>query len=210
MIACIVLAIAGWSVAPPAVAPPAVASRGDKLVCKIQGFYPFPKSAKQGVLAWLFRDTHQAILVSSADGRIFADFMTAGGQAHSVWWDDATKWHVLCGGCIDGEVRVRSSSKGGMALDLSPDSKLARLESTLRDYDCSMNLYTNNCRIFACRMEREVQRLNAEDAVDAGDARAGELLADVRLAFGLLKAAALPALYPLGTLLLCWEGIKDL
>ena len=39
----------------------------------------------RGPIAWLLRDTHQAIIVSSPTGdRVFMDFMTEGGAAHPV------------------------------------------------------------------------------------------------------------------------------
>ena len=47
---------------------------------------------------------------------------------------------------------------------------------------------------------------NAEGEEDAVSA----FRSDLKLAFGLLRAGMLPAAYPLGTLWLCWEGIKDL
>jgi len=86
------------------------------------------------------------------------DFMTEGGQSHPVWWDDQTKWHVWLGGNIQGEVRVRYYPK--TTTNLQPGSKLQRLTDTARAYNCNMNIYGNNCRIFCARMEREVTRLN--------------------------------------------------
>ena len=79
-----------------------------------------------------------------------------------------------------------------------------------------MNLYTNNCRVFACRAVREVERLNSEEgaysaAPEADESGAWrELAADARLYWGLLRAGALPALYPLGVLALCAEMLRDL
>ena len=65
----------------------------------------------------------------------------------------------------------------------------------------------------ACRMvhhrRREAERLNAED-LGAEEARARLLAADARLAIALVRASALPMLYPGGVLLLCWEGLRDL
>ena len=45
-----------------------------------------------------------------------------------------------------------------------------------------MNLYTSNCRMFAARMRREVERLNAEDCADGRDALLVRWAADARLA----------------------------
>jgi hypothetical protein len=56
---------------------------------------------------------------------------------------------------------------------------------------------------------REAERLNAED-LGAEEARARLLAADARLAIALVRASALPMLYPGGVLLLCWEGLRDL
>eukprot|EP00545_Synedropsis_sp_CCMP1620_P008603 CAMPEP_0119027896 /NCGR_PEP_ID=MMETSP1176-20130426/37936_1 /TAXON_ID=265551 /ORGANISM="Synedropsis recta cf, Strain CCMP1620" /LENGTH=62 /DNA_ID=CAMNT_0006983915 /DNA_START=324 /DNA_END=508 /DNA_ORIENTATION=+ len=48
------------------------------LSCRVLGFYPFPAPPPKGPLGWLFRDTHQAILVQSSSwkGRVLMDFMT--------------------------------------------------------------------------------------------------------------------------------------
>jgi len=182
------------------------------LSCRIKGFYPFPEVNDQdsglgSFCRWLFKDTHQGILVKTSCGsdRLFMDFMTEGGQSNPVWWDEVTKWRVCLGGSIRGEVRIRDSGALG-----PPDSKLQRLREIARAYDCSMNLYTSNCRIFAARMQREVERLNAEDSTDLGtfSARTAEFVADVRLAFAVFQAGMLPALYPLSILLICWDGLK--
>ena len=129
-----------------------------------------------------------------------ADFMTAGGASHPVWWDENLKWRVLLGATIAGEVRVRGSPREG--------GKLARLEAYARDYDTGMHLYANNCRVFAARMRREAARLNAEDA--GPDAALDEVFADARLLAALAHAALLPALYPLCALLLCGPAIADI
>ena len=119
-----------------------------------------------------------------------------------MWWDERVKWHVLLGGSIEGEVRIRDSG----STRSPPGSKLDRLRQYLRDQGNEMQLYHSNCRVFACRVQREVERLNAEGEEDAVSA----FRSDLKLAFGLLRAGLLPAAYPLGTLWLCWEGIKDL
>ena len=176
------------------------------LVCRVRGFYPFPAGVKaHGPFAFIFKDTHQAIEVRTACGtdRLRADFMTAGGQAHPVWWDERARWHVLFGGSIDGHVRIKNS---GTRVGSSPT--LQRLRAHLEDYDPRMNLYANNCRVFCCRARREVVRINAE--AESGPQTARAVLADARLAVGVLRAGVLPALYPLSILALCWEGIKDL
>ena len=137
-----------------------------QLSCKVRGFYPFP-GGPRGPVAWLFRDTHQALSVVGEDkARLHMDFMTEGGQAHPVWWDEGVKWKVLLGQSIQGEVRIRSGGRGGLRLvegvggvasgvdATSPSSKLERLRQIAEGYDCSMNLYSNNCRIFCARMRR--------------------------------------------------------
>ena len=162
---------------------------------RIKGFY-VPRWAR-GPIAWLLRDTHQAIIVSSPTGdRVFMDFMTEGGAAHPVWWDEASKWQVMLGGSIRGEVRIRNPRPSAA---LRSDPKLDRLRAAAAEYDRSMHLYTNNCRVFCARMEREVARLNGEDPVAA----------DARLACSLLSAGLLPALYPAFFLWLCWIGLRD-
>jgi len=84
-------------------------------------------------------------------------------------------------------------------------SKLNRLIAYANEYDCRMNLYRNNCRMFAARMEREVERLNAE-GTDSRRPSQKAMAADVRCALRIIWAAVLPALYPLGVTLLLYEG----
>ena len=184
----------------------------EELSSKILGFYPFPAGPEaHGWLAWFFKDTHQAIAVRTSLGssRLFVDFMTAGGQSHPVWWDERTKYEVLLGGSITGEVRIRDSGEPP-----APGSKLARLRDFAAEYDSRhlLSLYTSNCRIFCARMQREVERLNAEDREDAGTTvgRRAAFVADARLALAIFASGLLPALYPLGTLAVCWEGLRDL
>ena len=213
LLLCIITCAAGYNVPPPTLTLQPLTTTDDRMACKIDdrleckivGFYPFPAGvSKHGPLAWIFRDTHQAVSVKTACGkdRLFVDFMTAGGQAHPVWWDERVKWHVLLGGSIEGEVRIRDSG----STRSPPGSKLDRLRQYLRDQGNEMQLYHSNCRVFACRVQREVERLNAEGEEDAVSA----FRSDLKLAFALLRAGLLPAAYPLGTLWLCWEGIKDL
>lgn len=62
------------------------------LSCKILGCYPFPTPLPEGPLGWIFRDTHQAIVVSSRRGnqtaiRVWMDFMTQGAEFHPVWYN---------------------------------------------------------------------------------------------------------------------------
>lgn len=179
---------------------PAAAADREILTSRVRGYFPFP-TGPRGPLYHLFRDVHQSVSVSSSDGgRLHADFMTAGGAAHPVWWDENLKWRVLLGATIAGEVRVRGSPREG--------GKLARLEAYARDYDTGMHLYANNCRVFAARMRREAARLNAEDA--GPDAVLDEAVADARLLAALAHAALLPALYPLCALLLCGPAIADI
>ena len=81
------------------------------------------------------------------------------------------------------------------------------------------------CRIFCARMSREVERLNAVEcgaplgAADDGYAARSsmtwgsslaEVAADCRLGLSIAKSALLPALYPLLTLFVCWQGICDM
>ena len=200
-----------------------------ELSCRVLGFYPFPKSKSRGPLEWLLKDTHQAIVVTESipgraakSKRVRMDFMTKDGGNHPVWYDEATKWNVFFGGSIDGEVRVRdlrtktkhrttNQTNGqfrysdALPMDSSErnvtSSKLDRLIVYANDYDCNMNLYTNNCRMFAARMEREVKRLNAEDNQDSSMAAA-----DVRCALRILWAAVLPTIYPVGAIGLLAKG----
>ena len=194
----------------PAFESTAAADDGRRLEVRTLGFYPFPCGpGAHGPFGWLFKDTHQAVSIRCGSERLFADFMTAGGQSHPVWWDERVKWHVLLGGSIRGEVRIRSSGRRS-------SHKLERLRQRLAGYSTDMNLYTNNCRVFACRAVREVERLNSEEGAYSAAPEADgsgawrELAADARLYWGLLRAGALPALYPLGVLALCAEMLRDL
>ena len=83
-----------------------------------------------------------------------------------MWFDEATKWRVFLGQNIRGEVRIRIRPAGGV---VPPGSKLERFWVAAAAYDDRMNIYTNNCRIFCARMEREVARLNDQDC-HKGDA----------------------------------------
>jgi len=172
------------------------------LSCRIKGFYPFPGEPKDPV-AWFFRDTHHAIFVksSASSDSLLMDFMTEGGPAAEVWWNEQAKWWVFLGQSFPGEVRVRSSGARGL-----PSSKLERLREIAAGYDCRMNVYTNNCRMFCARMRREVERLNAEDA-QGGGSLAEDLASDSRLAFSLLRAGALPLLYPIFLALLMYACV---
>ena len=107
------------------------------------------------------------------------------GQAHPVWWDEGVKWKVLLGQSIQGEVRIRTGGRGarpdagreGLRLvegmggaasggdDVpSSSSKLERLREIAEGYDCSMNLYSNNCRVFCARMRREAVAQHGQGA----------------------------------------------
>jgi len=164
----------------------------------------------------------------TAATRVRMDFMTKNGAGHPVWYDEATKWNVFFGGSIDGEVRIkilgskrqrRTSSSANeeeeskdettlLVVDgsnsKSASSKLERLIARADDYNCRMNLYSNNCRIFVARMEREVIRLNLEGTDNPP--RQKLLLADIRCALRILWAVLLPSLYPLVIILLLYEG----
>lgn len=172
-----------------------------RLDVRIRGYYPFPSGpSAHGPLGWLSKDIHQAIEVRCGTARLRADFMTAGGQSHPVWWDEAIKWHVLLGGTIDGEVRLKRLGE----TDGVPSAKLERFCSWAAAYDPRMQLYTKNCRVFCCRARREAERLNAEDEPEGASKSMRAWMCDMRLIVGLLGAGALPAAYPLGTLALCW------
>mmetsp|Transcript_35181 Transcript_35181/g.110536 ORF Transcript_35181/g.110536 Transcript_35181/m.110536 type:complete len:241 (+) Transcript_35181:63-785(+) len=193
----------------PAVVDGATAT--ERLTCRVKGFYPFPESEGGGGLArWLFRDTHQAVAVRSMrrspvaceSSSLLMDFMTRGGAAHPVWWSEPVQWHVLLGGGIDGEVRLRASGSAVPA-----GSKLAAVRDFAAAYDeRPLSLYSGNCRVFCARVRREVARLNNAD-LSRPARQAAEAAADARLALSLLHAGALPALYPAVALALCWEGL---
>ena len=153
------------------------------------------------------------------------DFMTKNGANHPVWFNEVVKWNVLLGGCIEGEVRVTTlgtksqrqttnmneKAKGGRVFPIDDTEstagglKLKRLIDYANDYDCRMNLYRNNCRIFVARMEREVIRLNLE-GTDNQDTRRLLAIADIRCALRIAWAAFLPAIYPMGAIFLVYEG----
>lgn len=188
----------------PAVRP----GDADRLSFRVQGYFPFPRVGEQEgatmrLLAWIFKDTHQAVAVrsSASGGRLLMDFMTEGGASHPVWWDERVKWGVLLGSSIRGEVRIR---RYGARSEL-----LERLERTATGYGSELNLYTSNCRIFCARMRREAERLNAE-AEGQGHDRWAELAADARLAVDVVRWGMLPLAYPASVLVLCWEGLKEL
>ena len=234
----------------------AIAPEKEILSCRTIGFYPFPgKTPSRGLAGWIFRDTHQAVLVrsSACRDRYLIDFMTAGGQSHPVWWDEGAKWTVLLGGDIRGEIRVRSlsgkkrASSGEILTSPDPGSedlkavvvgsgdgspKLRQILQSALSYDCGMNLYRNNCRMFCAQMEREVERLNSEgveeeDAIVVGTEvggaaadRAGggrslrrwrrsDFGADIRYACRMVGAGLLPAMYPLGILWLFWQVVHE-
>jgi hypothetical protein len=158
--------------------------QGESLSCRILGFYPFPTPPPPGPLGWLFRDTHQAVMIqsslsssssSSSSQRdritVIMDFMTKDGEFHPVWYNENVKWNVFLGGTIEGEVRVRFLGGNKMNQDqqqdhdweeriLTKNPNMKQLLQIARSYNCEMNLYGNNCRMFAARMEREVERLN--------------------------------------------------
>jgi hypothetical protein len=231
------------------------------LSCRIVGFYPFPTPPPKGALiGWMFRDTHQAIMVRSSwnKGRagsttVLMDFMTKGGERHPVWYNEAVKWNVLLGGTIRGEVRVRFLGRNGTQDDsdaaaaeeqttndgsrTSMSPQMERLLQIARSYNCDMNLYGNNCRMFSARMEREVERINHEttnimamedggpttgdgrvndatqqqgQAVSSSSSSSEIMAADFRCARRVLAAGLLPTLYPLSALLISYEGLHDL
>jgi hypothetical protein len=177
------------------------------LSCRIKGFYPFPGDVPMGVLGYIFKDIHQAVSVRTSGGseRLIMDFMTEGGPAHPVWWDEAVKRQVFLGANIRGEVRIRRSGKSD-----TPNSKLERLTQFAVAYgQRPLNLYFSNCRMFCARVEREAERLTAEDQnTDGQEAKAAAFAADSRLACALLSAGLLPFLYPAMMLAFCWSGIS--
>ena len=153
------------------------------------------------------------------------DFMTKDGELHPVWYDETTKWNVFLGRCIQGEVRIRhlgrkngygdEKSDGGGSGEYhsrTGSSKMERFLEIAQSYDCNMNLYTNNCRIFCARMEREVYRLNNGGGSELPERTAANPMrpSDLRFATRVALAALLPALYPGIVLLLCWAGLREL
>mmetsp|Transcript_30464 Transcript_30464/g.62013 ORF Transcript_30464/g.62013 Transcript_30464/m.62013 type:complete len:226 (-) Transcript_30464:231-908(-) len=161
---------------------------------------------EESSLSPMFSAGFDEYLSATGQGRLFMDFMTEGGAAHPVWYDETTKLAVLLGGCINGEVRIRESAAP------SPGSKLGRLRSAAVNYDSRMNIYSNNCRIFCAKMQREVERLNAEnEAQGANDDGGGESLgaraAESRLAFAIARSALLPMLYPASALIMVFVGL---
>lgn len=186
------------------------------------------------------KSSKPAVASQPGEGRrkktsVLIDFMTKGGATHPVWYDEVMKWNVFLGGNIEGEIRVqilgtkaqREATKkatNGTARDTdaivhtveegsdpgSGLSKLARLMAYADSYDRRMNLYSNNCRIFAARMEREVERINLE-CMDTTSASQGDwshdmAVVNLRCSLRILWAAVLPSLYPLGVILLLCEG----
>eukprot|EP00536_Pseudo-nitzschia_multiseries_P001116 jgi/Psemu1/2577/gm1.2577_g len=69
----------------------------------------------------------------------------------------------------DGNRIMTTLSRDIPELDRKSSSKMKRLIRFADSYNCEMNLYRSNCRMFAARMEREVQRLNLEREADDQD-----------------------------------------
>lgn len=163
--------------------------------------------------------TSESRKLKSQKTSVRMDFMTRNGTNHPVWYNEIIKWNVLLGGSIDGEVRVKvlgtktqrkttNSTNEELKDDevlLLDSSKLKRLIAYANDYDCQMNLYGNNCRMFAARMEREVIRINLEGK-EKQDLSHEILLADLHCALRIMWAAILPSLYPLGAIFCIYEG----
>jgi len=178
-------------------------ARVETLSCRIVSFYPFPTPPPEGPLGWIFRDTHQAIVVKSSvagGGTVLLDFMTGGGEFHPVWYDEGVKLAVFFGGNIRGEIRIRGNADG-------TGPKMVRLLDAARSYDTAMNLYGNNCRMFCARMEREVELINGSD--DGGE-KGSMKMAEIRCAVRVLGAGLLPAFYPLGIFLFVYASLQDL
>jgi hypothetical protein len=104
---------------------------------------------------WLLNDVHTAITVTTSAGadRLFADFITADGDSADVWWNEQTQLLVLIAASIPGEVRIKNPSS---SLRGDPSPQLQQLRNYAKAYDTNMNIYTNNCRTFTRRMQREV------------------------------------------------------
>ena len=158
--------------------------RSANLSCRVVGFYPFAGglSRPRGffkVLAWLLKDVHQAVVVTVAvddeDGsrsspgareKVRMDFMTKGGDGAEVWYNQQLQWRVLLGESIQGEVRIHrygAAGRGAPCSQPSPSNpKLRSLIAFASRFDTRMNLYTNNCRVFAARVQQEAERLNRE------------------------------------------------
>jgi len=220
------------------------------LSCRVLGFYPFPNPPPKGVLGWMLRDTHQAILVESSYYSLFdggdernkttakkrsrspsrkrrkrrvmlVDFMTENSEFHPVWYDEATKWDVMLGGTIRGEIRIRdigrkrrSNDDEGEGDDANnntnngnhPKMEVEEFLRIANSYDRGMNLYTNNCRIFCARMEREIGRLDNDRETDVSAVASASL--DVRFLARLAVAVILPAIYPLSAIVLLYFGCR--
>ena len=112
--------------------------------------------------------------------------------------------------CLDLRVPTgRRDGGDGEHHSRTGSSKMERFLEIAQSYDCNMNLYTNNCRIFCARMEREVYRLN--NGGGGGDlpgrtAANPMTPSDLRFATRVALAALLPALYPLGAIGLLYYG----
>ena len=89
------------------------------------------------------------------------DFMTKGAEFDPVWYNDAVQWNVFLGGTIEGEVRIRYLGKTTPNNAAITKPKLEKLLEIANTYHCEINLYGNNCRMFAVRMEQEVERRNS-------------------------------------------------
>ena len=224
--------------------------------------------------------------------------MTKDGEFHPVWYDEPTKWSVMLGSNIEGEVRIRvlgrtsgddvnndemrrrqplvdnnnnnnndtsfmvgkstsavtsidnnahdnahinninqtcagesvteeeelpslleytnTATEDSYTSSMSP--KMQQILQIAESYNCQMNLYTNNCRMFVAAMEREIERLNCDsstcssdnnDDVNTPHAYTTMVLADLRMYFRMLLAILLPTIYPLFAILALYEGFAN-
>jgi hypothetical protein len=251
----------------------------DILSCRILGFYPFPTPPPKGLSGWLFKDTHQAILIESSmykNQKLLMDFMTKDGELHPVWYNENVKWGVMLGSNIKGKVRIRvlggkvgrrrarrrqrqQQQQQGEREELEASNNLEEeddddyngriqeqqnIEETLRSskmgeilqiaqsYNTNMNLYRNNCRIFCANMEREVGRVNQQQATTRSSHTATAIisqennnncnnnelfgtttttspmiLTECRWILRSFFAVLLPALYPLAAIIMLYEGV---
>lgn len=110
--------------------------------------------------------------------------------------------------CMDFDLQKRGDKTDIVDHDLDTSSSPPSLERIVKyanSYNCEMSLYGNNCRMFAARMEREVERINMMYGGN-DDGNINGTAINLRCSLRILGAALLPALYPLGALLLLYEG----
>jgi hypothetical protein len=111
-------------------------------------------------------------------------------------------------------------------------SKMGEILQIAQSYNTNMNLYRNNCRIFCANMEREVGRVNQQQATTRSSHTATAIisqennnncnnnelfgtttttspmiLTECRWILRSFFAVLLPALYPLAAIIMLYEGV---